>query len=100
MTVLTSTSFGDPLLLRSRAGMIPANRALELEERVRELLRGYDMGSMKLAHCAMSFDRVRANLAQRADKYDIICMRREDGLFGRPVLARCRGRVAGASRPH
>lgn len=34
--------FDDPLLLRSRGGMTPTNRALELEGRVRDLLAGYE----------------------------------------------------------
>jgi DNA-binding transcriptional LysR family regulator len=34
--------FDDPLLLRSRGGMTPTNRALELEGRVRDLLVGYE----------------------------------------------------------
>jgi DNA-binding transcriptional LysR family regulator len=34
--------FGDPLLLRSRTGMVPTDRAGEIEARVRELLAGYD----------------------------------------------------------
>jgi DNA-binding transcriptional LysR family regulator len=36
------TLFDDPLLLRSRAGMVPSTRALEFEAGVRELLATYD----------------------------------------------------------
>lgn len=36
------TLFDDPLLLRSRAGMIPTNRATELERSVRALLDSYE----------------------------------------------------------
>lgn len=42
----------DPLLLRSRGGMTPTNRALELEPRVRELLAAYEA----LARPATVFD--------------------------------------------
>lgn len=44
--------FGDPLLLRSRAGMTPTNRALSLEEPVREVLGGYE----RLVGPGSSFD--------------------------------------------
>jgi DNA-binding transcriptional LysR family regulator len=46
------TLFADPLLLRSRAGMIPTNRAVELERGVRALLDGYEA----LVKPAGSFD--------------------------------------------
>ena len=46
------TVFDDPLLLRSRGGMTPTNRALELEARVRELLKAYE----ELVEPVRSFD--------------------------------------------
>jgi len=46
------TVFGDALLLRSRGGMTPTNRALELEPRVRELLASYE----QLTQPASRFD--------------------------------------------
>ncbi|KDD13099.1 LysR substrate-binding domain protein [Bordetella bronchiseptica MBORD731] len=44
--------FDDPLLLRSRAGMVPTDRASEIEARVRRLLAEYDA----LAHRPQPFD--------------------------------------------
>jgi DNA-binding transcriptional LysR family regulator len=48
--------FDDPLLLRSRGGMIPTNRALELDGRVRELLASYE----QLTRPARLFDAATA----------------------------------------
>jgi len=79
-------TFDDPLLLRSRGGMIPTNRALELQDPVRDLLAAYE----QLAKPASDFDP-----ASSTRRFVITAPEYAEHLLMPPLLRQLRAQAPG-----